>query len=142
MLRITFILSCCASAVLAQAPARNTPVGRWKTISDVNGKASSIVSIWEENGKLYGRIEKLLNPNPRDPNPHCSLCNGDLKDQPVEGMRFLFDFHKDGSQWSGGRIVDPDSGKIYRCLLALEDGGKKLKVRGYIGVSMLGRTQY
>lgn len=130
-----------AGMALAQS-FRTTPVGRWKTISDVNGIATSVIAIWEENGKLYGRVEKLLNPNPLDPHPRCKPCSGDLKDQPVEGMRVMWDFRNDGAQWSGARIVNPDTGKIYRCLLALEDGGKKLKVRGYIGVSMLGRTQY
>jgi uncharacterized protein (DUF2147 family) len=130
-----------AGAAIAQAP-RISPVGRWKAVNEVTGKATSIISIWEKDGRLYGKIEKLLNPNPRDPNPKCSLCPGDLKDQPLNGLQLLRDFHKDGDQWTGGRIVDPDSGKVYRCLLALEDGGKKLKVRGYIGFSMIGRTQY
>jgi uncharacterized protein (DUF2147 family) len=142
MLRMAILLCWCVSILSAQAPSRTTAVGRWKTVSDVNGTATSIISIWEENGKLYGRIEKLLHPNPRDPSPRCTACSGDLKDQPVVGLRFIWDLHKDGSQWSGGRILDPDSGKVYRCLMALEDSGKKLKVRGFIGVSMLGRTQY
>ena len=128
-------------ALFAQGP-RTSPEGRWKTVSDVTGKATSVISIWEKDGKLYGRIEKLLNPNPREPNPRCTKCEGELKDQPVVGLQLLRDFHKEGDQWTGGRIVDPDNGKVYRCLLALEDGGKKLKVRGYIGFSMLGRTQY
>jgi uncharacterized protein (DUF2147 family) len=49
---------------------------------------------------------------------------------------------KDGDAWSGGTILDPESGKMYKCLLSLEDGGEKLKVRGFIGLSLLGRTQY
>jgi uncharacterized protein (DUF2147 family) len=141
LLRAGVVVCWCASLVLAQAPARTTPVGRWKTLGDLNGKATSLVAIWEENGKLYGRIEKLLNPNARD-NPRCTLCPGDLKDQPVVGWRFIWDLHKDGAPWSGGRILEPDSAKTYRCLIALEDGGKKPKVRGFIGASLLGRTPY
>jgi len=131
----------CTCVAQSQSP-RATPVGRWKTVNEVSGKATSIVAIYEENGKLYGRIEKLLNQDPNKPEARCNHCEGDLKDKPVVGLRLLYDFRPDGAQWSGGRIVDPDNGKAYKCILALEDGGKKLKVRGYIGFSMLGRTQY
>jgi uncharacterized protein (DUF2147 family) len=123
--------------------SRNTPVGRWKTVDDVTGKEKSIVTIWEQSGKLYGKIQKLLDPNTPDyPNPRCKECNGEQKDQPVVGLRILWDMKKDGDGWSGGMILDPESGKTYRCLLSLADGGKKLKVRGYLGLSLLGRTQY
>lgn len=138
---ICFAALLCTWVAHAQNP-RTTPVGRWKTINEVSGKATSIIVIYEESGKLYGRVEKLLDPNPDNPHPRCNFCPGDLKDQPVVGLRLLYDFRKDGAQWSGGRIVDPDNGKTYKCILALEEGGKKLKVRGYIGFSLLGRTQY
>ena len=64
-----------------------------------------------------------------------------MKDKPVLGLRILWDLGEDGNQWSGGRVLDPDNGKVYKCYVALEDGGRKLKVRGFIGVSLLGRTQ-
>jgi uncharacterized protein (DUF2147 family) len=60
----------------------------------------------------------------------------------VVGLRILWDMKKDGDGWSGGMILDPETGKTYRCLLSLADGGMKLKVRGYLGLSVLGRTQY
>ncbi len=120
----------------------SSPVGRWRTVDDVTGKAKSIVTIWEENGKLYGRVQNLVDPDPKDPNPRCEDCTGDQKNKPVIGLRILWDLQKDGDGWSGGTILDPANGKTYKCLLQLEDGGTKLKVRGFIGVSMLGRTQY
>jgi uncharacterized protein (DUF2147 family) len=120
----------------------NSPVGRWKTVDDVTGKVKSVVVIWEEHSKLYGRIQKLLDPDLHDPNPRCVDCTGEQKGQPVIGLRILSDLRKDGDVWSGGTILDPESGKTYKCLVALEDGGKKLKVRGFIGLSLLGRTQY
>jgi|SRR5271154_6061814 uncharacterized protein (DUF2147 family) len=120
----------------------SSPVGRWRTIDDATGKAKSIVTIWEENGKLYGRVQNLVNPDPKDPNPRCEDCTGDQKNKPVIGLRILWDLQKDGDGWSGGTILDPANGKTYRCLLQLEDGGTKLKVRGFIGISLLGRTQY
>ncbi len=121
---------------------RESPVGRWKTIDDASKKEKSVVEIWEEGGKLFGKITQLLDTLPNDPNPKCVKCEGELKDQPMIGMKIMWDLKKDGSEWSGGRILDPENGKTYKVYLALEDGGKKLKVRGYVGFSLLGRTQY
>ena len=120
----------------------NSPVGRWKTVDDVTGKVKSVVMITLENGKMYGRIQKLVNPDPKDPSPTCEGCTGDLKGKPVVGLQILRDLQKDGDAWSGGTILDPANGKIYKCLLSVEEGGTKLKVRGFIGLSLLGRTQY
>jgi uncharacterized protein (DUF2147 family) len=97
--------------------AGNSPVGRWRTVDDVTGKAKSVVAIWEENGKLYGRVQKLLDPDPKDPNPTCDDCAGDQKGQPVIGLKILWDLQKDGDGWSGGTILDPANGKTYKCLL-------------------------
>jgi uncharacterized protein (DUF2147 family) len=119
-----------------------TLVGRWKTIDDATGKFKSLVSIWEENGKVYGRIEKILDPSSTNPDPRCDHCQGELKNRPLIGLRILWDLKRDGAQWSGGKVLDPESGKIYKCVLSLEDNGKKLKLRGFVGVSLLGRTQY
>ena len=126
----------------AQPSNPATPLGRWKTVDDVTGKITSVVTIREEDGKLYGRIERLIDVDPNDPDPRCLRCSGDLKDQRLLGLRILWGLSKDGNQWSGGEILDPDNGKIYRCSLTVKDGGTKLRVRGFIGFPMLGRTQY
>ncbi len=125
-----------------QGPSKDSPIGLWKTVDDVTGKVKSEVAIWEESGKLYGRIQKLVNPDPADPNPRCQDCAGEQKGKPVVGLRILWDLKKDRDGWSGGTILDPESGKTYKCLLSLEEGGTKLKVRGFLGISLLGRTQY
>ena len=130
------------SQTAPQNSSSASPVGRWKTVDDATGKVKSIVVIWEENGKLYGKIEKLVDPDPQDRDPRCARCEGELKNRPLIGLRILWDLRKDGSQWSGGRVLDPDNGKTYKCYITVEDGGKKLKVRGFIGFSLLGRTQY
>jgi uncharacterized protein (DUF2147 family) len=117
-----------------------SPVGLWKTVDDVTGKARSIVAIWDDKGKLGGRIQKLINPIKND--PRCDECSGALKGKPMLGMQILWGLQKDRDGWSGGSILDPESGKTYKCLLSLEDGGRKLKVRGFIGLALLGRTQY
>jgi uncharacterized protein (DUF2147 family) len=119
-----------------------TPVGHWKTVDDVTGKVNSLVDIREQDGKLYGRIEKLINPDPNDPAPRCIRCQGDLKGKPLVGLQILWGLKKNGDQWTGGEILDPNSGKIYRCSITVKEGGKKLRVRGFTGFSLLGRTEY
>ncbi len=125
--------------VFGNAFAVDSPVGRWQTIDDETGKPKAIVEIKEVGGALQGQIIKLLNPS--KPNPTCEKCEGERKDQPIEGMTILWDLKSDGNAWSGGKILDPQKGKVYGAKLESETGGQKLKVRGYMGVSMLGRTQ-
>ncbi len=126
----------------ALASSHSSPTGRWKTLDDATGRATSVVSIWEESGKLFGRIEQLIDPDPKDPDPRCDRCEGELKAKPLIGLRILWDLRKDGKEWSGGKILDLDNGKVYKCYIAMEHDGMKLKVRGFIGFSLLGRTQY
>ncbi|MFP5211424.1 MAG: DUF2147 domain-containing protein [Acidobacteriota bacterium] len=120
--------------------SHGSPVGRWKTVDDITGKVKSVVAIREMRGKLYGQIEKVYDPPV--PDPRCIQCTGDLKDHPVIGLQVLWGLHKVGNRWTDGHILDPESGNVYRCSIALEDGGTKLRVRGYVGVSLLGRTQH
>jgi uncharacterized protein (DUF2147 family) len=119
-----------------------TPVGRWKTVDDTTGKIKSVVVLWEEEGKLYGKIERLVNPDPKDPDPRCVRCAGDLKNRHVIGLRIVWDLTQKRDQWSGGEILDPENGKVYRCSMMVKDRGKKLRVRGFVGFSLLGRTEY
>lgn len=119
-----------------------SPVGLWKTIDDKDNQGRSFVKIWEVNGVVYGKITKIIR-RPNDPQEmKCDKCEGSLKDSPVEGLRILWNLKKDGSEYSGGFILDPEDGKTYKCFIEVQDGGKKLKVRGFIGVAALGRTQY
>ncbi len=129
-------------SALAQEPDPLSPVGLWRTVDDETGKAKSLVKIWEKNGKLYGRIVKLINPDDGNANPNCDKCPGALKDKPVVGMTIMKGLSKDGDEWNGGTILDPKNGKTYKVLIEVIKGGKALKVRGYIGFSLLGRTQY
>ncbi len=128
-----------SSAALADGAS---PVGKWKTIDDSTKQPKSIVAIYEENGKLFGKIEKLFLKPEEEQNPVCDKCEGALKDKPIIGMVILRDLEKDDDEWSGGTVLDPENGKTYKVILEVEDGGKKLKVRGYIGFSLIGRTQY
>ncbi len=135
-----FSLSASAQAIPKSNPEFASPIGRWKTVDDPTGKVKSIVAIREENGKLYGTIEELFDPPV--PHPTCYLCTGNLNDRPLVGLQVLSGFTFDGSQWSGGQVLDPETGKIYRASIALEDGGKKLRLHGYFLVTLLGRTEH
>ena len=134
-----FMLTGFATPALAQ----ETPVGAWKTIDDASGKARAIVRISESNGALSGKIEKLIHEPGDELNPRCIACSDARKDQPVLGMTILSGLKREGDSmvWSGGEILDPDNGKTYKSKATLTAGGRKLEVRGYLGVPMLGRTQ-
>ena len=118
-----------------------TPEGKWRTISDKTGKATSIVGIWKEKDKLFGKVELVIPQEGEDPNPMCHKCTGERKDRPITGMTILWDLSRNEDGWDGGYILDPDDGKTYRCIIRVVDDGNKLEVRGYIGFSLFGRTQ-
>lgn len=125
----------------AWAAQNDSPVGLWKTIDDASGKPKALVRITENQGVVQGRIEKLFREPGEDPNPKCDKCEGANKDQPIIGMTILTGMKKDGDAYDGGHIIDPKDGAVYKSKITLTDGGKKLKMRGYIGMPMLGRTQ-
>lgn len=114
-------------------------MGKWKTIDDETGNEKSIVEIFEENGKVYGKIIELFEE--KNKNAICSNCSGINENKPYLGLIIINDLKKDGNEWNGGTILDPKTGKEYKCLIALESTNK-LKVRGYVGFSLIGRTQY
>ena len=116
-----------------------TIVGKWKTIDDETGNAKAIVEIYEESGKIYGKVVDILEEENK--NRVCSNCSGDDKDKPILGMTIIKGLTKDGDVYSNGKILDPKNGKLYKCFITLETNDK-LKVRGYIGISLFGRTQY
>lgn len=127
---------------LASASAQEmSPVGRWKTISDEDGKPRSIVEIVDNGGVYEGFVRERFARDTDDPEGKCRKCPGERKDQPVIGMKILWGLKKDGKEYKGGEILDPTKGKIYKAKMALSEDGKTLNVRGFIGVSLIGRTQ-
>lgn len=129
-------------AFTSLAFAAESPAGRWQTIDDETGKPKSIVEIQTAaDGTLSGTVTEILKSD-QGPNPLCTKCEGERKDQPITGMTILWDLEPDGEGvWSGGSILDPAKGKTYRAKAKLLDGGDKLEVRGYIGIEALGRSQ-
>ncbi len=119
-----------------------SPVGKWKTIDDATGKPKSIVRIWEKDGEMMGVIDELIREPGEELNPACTECEGERKGQPIKGMNILWGLRQDGTEWSGGKILDPANGKTYKCYIEVVDGGRRLKVRGFVGFALLGRTQY
>ncbi|MBB72458.1 MAG: hypothetical protein CMF50_08680 [Legionellales bacterium] len=122
--------------------ANTSPVGRWQTIDDGDNKPRSIVKINESNGVLSGNIEKIYYRTGEGPSDLCSKCTGERHNKPFIGMNILWGLtrYPDG-QWKGGKIIDPESGNTYRCKLQVSPDGKTMTVRGYLGVSLLGRDQ-
>jgi uncharacterized protein (DUF2147 family) len=129
-----------ASAVTAMAQA-DSPIGTWQTIDDHTGQPKALVQITADSGgALDGKVIKGLGPNDQ-PDRRCTECTDARKDQLILGMTIINDMKKTDDGWDGGQILDPENGKVYKCKMHLEDGGQKLVVRGYIGVSLLGRSQ-
>ena len=112
-------------------------VGKWKTVDDNSGKERSVVEIFQEGDKYFGKIIKFIPGPGDDPDPICDECKGKKKGQKIVGLQIIEDMEKEGDQYEGGEILDPENGKVYDCKLWIEDG--KLKVRGYI--MFLYRTQ-
>jgi uncharacterized protein (DUF2147 family) len=135
-----------AALLLAAAPAiafaQATPVGVWKTIDDKTKTERSQLRITESGGVLSGKIEKLLAADAKQ-DAVCDKCSDERKDKPLIGLEVLRGVKKGGDDntWDGGTILDAAEGKIYKVRLQPADGGKKLEVRGYVGIPALGRTQ-
>ncbi len=123
--------------LLTSTLSAQTILGQWETYDDKTNEKKGLIEIFENNGEYSGKIiASYVGPN----DVICENCKGDKKNQPVIGMQIIEGLEKDGNSYEGGTILDPESGKIYKCYLELE--GEKLKVRGYIGFALLGRTQY
>ena len=133
-----------AMASVALAADAMTPAGLWKTIDDKTGQPRSFVRIVPTPSGYEGRVAKILpmpDDDPANPDHLCRVCTDERKDKPILGMVILRGLKPDGDVFAGGEILDPNNGKTYRCKLTVKDGGKRLDVRGFIGISLIGRTQ-
>ncbi len=130
--RIMGLLALLAFALPTMA---QSPLGVWRTIDDADGEPKSNIEIYEQGGKLFGRVLRLL-PEGRT----CEECAAQFEGSDMRGVVVLRDMEPDGDEWSGGNIIDPANGRTYRCKMEL-DGPNRLRVRGFLGISLLGRTQ-
>ncbi|MFT4678269.1 MAG: hypothetical protein ACI84C_002341 [Flavobacteriales bacterium] len=127
-LLLTFLFSLGATLIFAQSP-----IGKWKTIDDETGKVKSVIEIYEKDGKIFGKVERLFRDPSEDQDPKCDKCEDDRKDQRIIGMDLMRDMEKDGNEWDDGTICDPNNGTIYDCKFWLDEGDSdKLQVRGYV----------
>jgi uncharacterized protein (DUF2147 family) len=126
---------------LSVLAADHTPVGTWTQVDDETGKPKSIIEIsTAPDGALQGVVKEVLFSE-QGKNPVCKECEGERHNQPVTGMTIMWGVKKDGDEWNGGQILDPKNGKTYKVKLKLVEGGNKLDVHGYVGFSLLGRSQ-
>ncbi len=127
-------------SIAAQAADLASPTGLWKTIDDKTGKPRGLIRIYEQNGLFFGKVEKGLAPE-LEKSPTCNACKDDRKDKPMIGLVIMRNMKFEAGEYRNGDILDPDNGSVYRCKFRLTDGGTKLQLRGFLGFSLLGRTQ-
>lgn len=134
------VFLCAASPAITHAQQLSTKlqnaVGHWQTYTD--GKPGGQVETYLQNGQLFGRITQVR-PG-RTPQDLCDKCSGEYKNQRILGMVLMRGFHPEGDDWVGGTVVDPDNGKQYQGKI-WSVGGNELHMRGFIGISLLGRTE-
>jgi uncharacterized protein (DUF2147 family) len=119
--------------------AAESPVGKWNTVDEKSGKVTSAVEIYEQNGKLFGKIMALTEPNDKQGKPKvCIACTGADKNKPIVGLVILKDLSPSGDRYRDGTVLDPEDGKVYPAEIWVEDG--KLMVRGYSGFLYKTRT--
>ena len=121
-----------------QVSFSQTIFGKWKTVDDETGMENGIVEIYEKAGKVYGRIIEILEKEKKY--FKCEMCEGEDKNKPILGLVIIKGLKKKGDFYEGGKVTDPKNGKSYHCKMSLE-GKDKLIVRGYIGISLFGRSQ-
>jgi uncharacterized protein (DUF2147 family) len=137
MNKIHILLILCFTGLLKTEA--QTVVGSWKTIDDVTERPKSILEIYKEEGKLHARVVEILVEGKE--NARCIKCEGPKKDKPIKGMKIIDGLTRTGNnEYGEGKILDPESGKVYRCKLWIDpENPDELKVRGY--VAFFYRTQ-
>ena len=111
--------------------------GKWKYVDEKDGQEKSVIEIYKYGERYHGRIVELL---PSSKRTHCERCYGDLKGKPLIGMNIIYDLKIVQGGGRDGKILDPGSGKIFNCSIELA-AQDVLKVRGYLGVPTMGKTQ-
>lgn len=134
------LIICSLMPFSSLAYADSNLAGLWKTIDDTTGKLRSLIRISDKNGEFIATVEKGLLPSD-SANDVCEQCTGERKGKPLIGMVIMDGMKEKGDVYEGGHILDPDNGEIYQCKIKLDSTGKLLEVRGFIGISLIGRSQ-
>lgn len=137
---VLFLTVWSGTMVMGQTHKADDILGTW-----LNEEATGKIQLYKENGKYFGKVIWLKEPNDvKTGKPRTDVENPDekMRSRPLVGLVNMRDFTFDGkNEWSGGTIYDPKNGKTYKCYIQFESANK-LKVRGYIGVSVIGRNTY
>ena len=114
-----------------------TIIGQWETYDDKTKEKTAVIEIYQTDNLYFGKIVKSFS---LEKNALCENCKGINKNKPIIGLVIIENIKKDGNEFNGGTVLDPDNGETYKCYLKLINN--KLEVRAYLGFSLLGRTQY
>jgi len=129
------------AAGLPVRAAEPSAIGLWEQVDESSGKAESWFKITDRNGVYEGAIVKIFFKPGEDENWTCDKCEGAERNAPVLGLTLIKGMRRNGSSYENGTIMDPRDGSVYRALMKLSPDGQKLEVRGYLGISLFGRSQ-
>ncbi|SMD15568.1 DUF2147 domain-containing protein [Pedobacter nyackensis] len=137
MKHLTFVLLLTAISFAGLAQNKDAIVGKW-----INSLNEAHIDITKRGDKYFGKIVWLKDPKDEKGVTKIDLKNPNekLRSKPIVGLEILKNFVFDDGRWTGGTIYDPKSGKTYKCNMKL-NGKDELDMRGYIGFSLLGRTE-
>ncbi|WP_075175141.1 DUF2147 domain-containing protein [Acinetobacter indicus] len=138
------LLTAFTSLLFSTTAFANDLSGVWQQIDDKTGSAKAIIEIRKEANNTYtGKIIKVTPRPGYTPRETCNNCPAPYTNQPILGMEILKGLkHVEGTNnYEKGRVIDPLAGKIYNARIRMNSTGKRLTLRGYIGVSALGRSQ-
>src|SRR3990167_936202 len=145
LMKVSKIILVCWLCIMGVNIAFASPlsiIGDWQTIDHVTNRPSSIIRIWQDKDTFFGKVVRIFPENGHKASDRCVHCKGDLQNHRILGLTIIRDmvFDRDKYKYVDGRILDPTNGKVYRCYMRVSDYGRRLMVRGYIGFSLLGRT--
>ena len=135
--KLSFILFLTFCTVATFAQNKDAVVGKW-----LSATSEGQIEIYKRADKYFGKLSWIKDPNDEKGKPKVDAKNPNpsLRNKPVLGLELLKDFVFEDGKWTDGTIYDPQTGKTYSCNLTLKENGQ-LNIRGYIGISLIGRSE-
>jgi uncharacterized protein (DUF2147 family) len=115
--------------------------GRWVAFDSDTNQKRAVVEIVRVDRRAIGRIVDLFPKPGEDPDPVCENCPGDARGRRIRGLAILAVETEDGGISYRGTVLDPEEGLNYRCVVTVEPGGTRLRLRGFIGLEIFGRDE-
>lgn len=139
MIRYTQLVTLVVFLLCITAARSQSIFGKWKTVDDRNGVVKAIVELYEKDGKMQGKVLKIMEKGKED--MLCVKCEGELKNQPINGMQIIYSFEEtEKGIYRGKKLFDPEQAMTFKGKVWLDpEDSDKLKVRGYL--AFLYRTQ-